>query len=57
MHLMAQVLSDPILRLVQVTLPGPGLNAPYGARYFLTAPDRLGCVGHGMGLNAPYGAR
>ena len=34
-----------------------GLNAPYGARCFLTRHDDLGRARHPRGLNAPYGAR
>ena len=33
------------------------LNAPYGARCFLTRRAGASCARHGAGLNAPYGAR
>ena len=34
-----------------------GLNAPFGARCFLTWKMSLFCVAAFVGLNAPYGAR
>ena len=49
------MLSDSAMQMKK--LPELGLNAPYGARCFLTAPDQTIPRSRRTSLNAPYGAR
>ena len=53
----ASVLSDKLRRRILVDMPVASLNAPFGARCFLTGKCDKHNVNGQEGLNAPFGAR
>ena len=51
------MLSDPLPDLQKLVIDYLSLNAPFGARCFLTAMSESERRRAGIGLNAPFGAR